>query len=137
MVQWQRDYVSDPRSVRDMRAFVREGCRQVWSEMSDDAALEELELAVSEAATNIILHGYHGEPNRPIELAVTVDDDQAQVTFRHLGDDFDPQSVPPPNFDASSESGYGMYLIQQSVDEVDYSRDEAGRCGIRLIKHRK
>ena len=137
MIELRREYESDPRRVCDMRAFVREGCRQFWSEPADDMAIGQLELAVSEAAGNIILHGHPGTPGPPIELVLTVDSERACVMFHYSGCDFDPQSVPPPAFDAASESGYGLYLIQQSVDEVQYSRDETGRCGIRLLKNRK
>lgn len=136
MIELRREYESDPRLVCDMRAFVREGCRQSWTEPTDDGAIGQLELVVSEAAGNIILHGYRETPAQPIELVLTVDSERACVMFHYWGCDFDPQTVPPPTFDAGSESGYGLYLIEQSVDEVQYSRDEAGRCEIRLIKHR-
>lgn len=136
MIELRREYECEPRRVCDMRAFVREGCRQCWTEPTDDTAIGELELAVSEAAGNIILHGHPGAPGQPIELALTVDSERAYVMFHYLGCDFDPQSIPPPAFDADSESGYGLYLIRQSVDDMQYSRDDAGRCEIRLIKHR-
>jgi anti-sigma regulatory factor (Ser/Thr protein kinase) len=137
MLESKREYLSDPCRVCDMRAFIREGCRQFWIDPEDDVAIGQLELAVSEAAGNIILHGHSGRPGQPIELALTVNSERACVTFHYPGCDFDPQSVPPPTFDAASESGYGLYLIQQSVDEVQYSRDETGRCAIRLLKNRK
>lgn len=136
MIELKREYESDPRRVCDMRAFVREGCRQSWTEPTDDEAIDQLELAVSEAAGNIILHGYRGTSGQPIELVLTVDSERACVVFHYPGCDFDPQAVPPPAFDAESESGYGLYLIQQSIDDVAYSCDETGRCGIRLVKNR-
>lgn len=136
MIELRREYESDPQRVCDMRAFVREGCRQSWTEPTDVAAIGQLELAVSEAAGNIILHGIRGTPGRPIELSLTIDSERACVMFHYIGCDFDPQSVPPPTFDAGSESGYGLYLIRQSVDDMQFSRDEAGRCEIRLVKNR-
>lgn len=137
MLRVQRDFLSDLRTIRDMRAFVREGCRQVWTSMSDDAAVAAIGLATGEAAANIILHVYHSEPNRPIGLAVTVDDEQARVALKYVGDAFDPRSVPLPDFDAGRESGYGLYLIDQSVDQVTWSSDDAGLCTMSLIKHRR
>jgi anti-sigma regulatory factor (Ser/Thr protein kinase) len=37
----------------------------------------------------------------------------------------------------SQESGFGIYLIIQSVDEVRYYRDERGRNCIALVKARR
>ena len=54
--------------------------------------------------------------------------------FDHLGDSFDPASVPPPAFDGSRETGFGVYLIASSVDDVRYSRDERGRNCVALTK---
>ncbi len=58
------------------------------------------------------------------------------MTLWHGGRGFDPQAAPPPVFDGSRESGFGLYLIQQSVDDVQYFREEHGRHGVRLIKKR-
>ena len=41
---------------------------------------------------------------------------------------------PPPALDGSRESGFGIYLITKSVDDVRYSRDERGRNCIALVK---
>jgi anti-sigma regulatory factor (Ser/Thr protein kinase) len=132
----QRDFPSDLHAVREVREFVCEACRQVWSRASDDAALDAIGLATGEAAANIILHAFRGEPDRSIEVTVAVDDREASVTMKYEGEDFDLRSVPPPDFDRGLESGYGVYLINRSVDEVACSRDEAGRCVMSLIKYR-
>lgn len=137
MGELRREYNCDPRLVGDMRGFVRDECRRQWTAPSDAVAIGQLELAVSEAAGNIILHGYRGTPGQPIELSLTVDGERACVTFYYAGCDFDPRSVPPPKFEADSESGFGMYLIQQSVNEIEFTRDATGRCGFRLVKNRR
>ena len=59
------------------------------------------------------------------------------IRLHHLGDPFDPSTVPPPALDGSQESGFGIYLITQSVDEVRYYRDERGRNCIALVKVRR
>jgi anti-sigma regulatory factor (Ser/Thr protein kinase) len=58
------------------------------------------------------------------------------IRLRHLGDPFDPSTAPPPALDGSRESGFGAYIIAQSVDEVRYYRDERGRNCIVLTKFR-
>lgn len=137
MVELRRRFSGNPQLVCEMRAFVRNGCREVWNEPSDISAIAQLELAVSEAASNIILHGLQDPSGGLIELALNVEDQQACVTFLYSGCEFSPKSVPAPDFAGCAESGYGLYLIQQSVDEVHFSRDDAGHCTIRFIKNRK
>jgi serine/threonine-protein kinase RsbW len=136
MVWSARQFESDLRQLSAMRAFVREGCRCAWGERASDETLIRLELAVDEAATNIIRHAYGGESGRPIELVIEADEDQVRVSLYHLGRDFDPRAVQPPVFDGSREGGFGLYLIEQAVDEVCYFHDDQGRCGIRLVKKR-
>ena len=58
----------------------------------------------------------------------------SSIRLHHLGDSFDPAAVSPPALDGSRESGFGIYLITNSVDEVRYSRDERGRNCIALVK---
>ena len=59
---------------------------------------------------------------------------KVSMRLHHLGDPFDPSKVPPPRLDGSQESGFGVYLITQSVDEVRYYRDERGRNCIASTK---
>jgi phosphoserine phosphatase RsbU/P len=143
MVELRRHFPGKPSQISVIREFVRTGCRRVWKEASDNKAISQLELAVSEAASNIILHGLQEPPGElteqrlNIELILDIDAQQACITFLYPGCEFLPQAVPKPDFTGVSESGYGLYLIQQSVDEVHYSRNDAGLCTIRFIKNRK
>lgn len=136
MVEQRRHFPGNPQRISEMRSFIKEGCRQVWKETSDISAISQLELAVSETASNIILHGLQGPPDESIELVLNIDDCQASVAFLYTGCAFEPQSVPPPDFSGHAESGYGLYLIGESVDDVHFSRDDAGVCTILFIKNR-
>jgi len=136
MVELRRQFSGNPVRISEMRDFIRAGCRSVWSEPSDDSAISQLELAVSEAGSNIVLHGLEGQPERSIELSLNLDDQQACVTFMYAGCAFAPHTVPNPDFSGNAESGYGLYLIQRSVNDVSFSRDDAGLCTIRLVKNR-
>ena len=136
MVHLRQEFMSDPRQLTDMRAFVRDACRQAWGAEADAAAVARLELALAEATANVMLHAYQRQPDRSIELVVEANEQQVCVTIYHCGQGFDPAQAPPPVFDGSKETGYGLYLIEQCVDEVTHLRDERGRCGIRLVKNR-
>ena len=136
MVELRRQFPGKPDLISDMRDFVREGCCDVWNEASDVQTISQLELAVSEAASNIVLHGLQGQSGELIDLTLNIENQQARVTFLYQGCEFMPQAVPKPDFTGHAESGYGLYLIRQSVDEVNFSRDDAGRCTMCLIKNR-
>jgi serine/threonine-protein kinase RsbW len=136
MVQQRRDFSSDLRQVVAMRAFLREVVLPVWDAEADEEALARLELALDEAATNVIRHAYRGEQEKPIEMLVDVVPDRIRVALYHLGEDFDPEAAPPPAFDGSREGGFGLYMIRECVDEVRYFRDERDWRGVLLVKNR-
>jgi serine/threonine-protein kinase RsbW len=100
----------------------------------DRDTIAQLELAVTEAASNVIKHAYNGRDDQWIQLDAEAFAGHVSIRLHHLGDSFDPAEVPPPAFDGSRESGFGIYLITKSVDDVRYFRDERGRNCIALIK---
>jgi sigma-B regulation protein RsbU (phosphoserine phosphatase) len=125
------EIASDLSQLGRVREFVRTVCR---SRPMDDESESALELAVNEAASNIIKHAYHGGSGQCIRLEAHFPPDRISILLSHLGDPFDPASAPPPALDGSRESGFGTYIIAQSVDEVRYYRDEHGRNYIALAK---
>ncbi len=136
MVETTCTFPSDLRQLAAMRSFLKDACRRAWAVASDDEVLGQLELAMYEAATNIIRHAYEGQSGKPIYLTIEADDASARVTLAHHGCAFQPESVPEPSFDGSRFGGFGVYMIEKLVDEVQYTRDEAGRTAIRLFKSR-
>jgi sigma-B regulation protein RsbU (phosphoserine phosphatase) len=125
---------SDLADLRRSRAFVRDFCRMLPEGLLDEDEVAGLELAVNEAASNIMKHAYHGRTDQRIELEADAVPDCVTIRLHHVGDVFDPAIVRPPALDGSRESGFGIYLIANSVDDVRYSRDEHGKHCIALIK---
>jgi PAS domain S-box-containing protein len=126
---------SDLKELRRAREFVRLFCRDL-AEPLDEDSVDKLELAVNEAASNIMKHAYQGCTDQLIEIDAVAFPDQVSVRLHHLGDPFDPSTTSPPVLDGSQESGFGIYLITQSVDETRYYRDERGRNCVALVKVR-
>jgi sigma-B regulation protein RsbU (phosphoserine phosphatase) len=127
---------SDLRDLSRAREFVRAFCRALPGSPLDEDREAELELAVNEAASNVMKHAYHGRADQRIHLEAEAFGDHVAVRLHHLGDPFDPSAVPPPAFDGTRESGFGVYLITRSVDDVRYYRDERGGNCIALVKRR-
>ena len=129
------ELASDLKELSRARAFVRDVCSRIEDPPAAET-IDQLELAVTEAASNIMRHAYAGRSDRPIDLVAEAYDDRIVLRLHHLGQSFDPASVRPPVFDGSQEGGFGMYIIGQVVDEVRYHRDERGRHCIAMIKKR-
>jgi anti-sigma regulatory factor (Ser/Thr protein kinase) len=128
---------SDLKQLRQVREFVRAFCRNLPGPPLDEDSVAALELAVDEAASNIMEHAYHGREDQSIHVEAEAFPGRVEIQLHHFGNAFDPSTAPPPLFDGSRDSGFGVYIIAKSVDEVRYSRDERGRNCIALVKARK
>jgi serine/threonine-protein kinase RsbW len=135
MPQQSREYPCHLAQLAAMRGFVLAECGRAWTTQGEES-LDQLLLAVHEAATNIIRHGYADDAGRPIRLVLEIESDRAHLWFSYPGRHFDPEQVAPPAFDGTRDGGFGVYLIRQLVDEVHYTRDTAGMCAIHLVKKR-
>jgi sigma-B regulation protein RsbU (phosphoserine phosphatase) len=131
------DIGSDLKQLRQVREFVRSFCRNLPDPPLDEDSVAALELAVDEAASNIMEHAYHGREDQPIHVDAKAFPGRVEIQLHHFGDAFDPSTATPPLFDGSRDSGFGVHIISKNVDEVRYSRDERGRNCIALVKTRK
>jgi phosphoserine phosphatase RsbU/P len=131
-----RTYSSELSQLAAMREFVGDACRQAWNTPADEPAILELQLALTEAAANVIRHAYQGQPGQPIEVTAEASADRIRVLLHHRGLPFDPEAAPPPDFDGSREGGFGVYMMDRLADEVTHSRAEDGRSAVCLVKCR-
>ena len=128
---------SDLNELGRARAFVRDVCRTLPGPALEEESVSQLELAITEAASNVMRHAYRGRPEQLIQLDAEVFADRIVLRLHHLGETFDPGAVKTPAFDGSQDGGFGMYIIARSVDDVQYYRDDRGRNCISLVKNRK
>jgi sigma-B regulation protein RsbU (phosphoserine phosphatase) len=119
------------------REFVRAFCHGLSGPPVDEDSVDALELAVNEATSNIIKHAYHGRRNQWIHLEGEAFENHLLFRLHHLGDPFDPSKTPPPVLDGSLESGFGLFIIARTTDDVRYYRDKRGRNCVELVKIRK
>lgn len=106
-----------------VRRFVSDlGAREFGNRLDQDR-LDQLMLAADEAYANIIQHGHRGRPAEPIAVSADTQQDAALIRFSYRGPAFDPSEAAQPSFDGSRSSGFGLYIIRQSVDRVTYDGD--------------
>jgi anti-sigma regulatory factor (Ser/Thr protein kinase) len=127
---------SDLRYLCQAREFVNSFCRSLPGSPPNQESVSALELAVNEAACNIMKHAYHGRSDRWIYMEGEAFPSRIVIRLYHLGDPFDPAGLAPPALDGSRESGFGTYIISKSTDDVRYYRDERGMNCISLVKVR-
>lgn len=102
-----------------------------------------LQLAVYEICANIAMHGYQiceanaGDPELcRINTVFTVAQEPLRlvIDMYDTGCSFDIARVPEPNLAEPQARGYGLYLIRQLLDEVEYESLEE-RNHWRLTKY--
>ncbi|GAA2605137.1 MULTISPECIES: ATP-binding protein [Streptomyces] len=104
-----------------------------------ESSLYRLRLAADELATNIVLHGYHGEPGE-ITVEGGIDPGEVWVRFQDDAPAFDPrQGMRAPALDvplAQREiGGLGVFLAFTAVDVFAYEL-VAGRNVSTLVMRR-
>jgi serine/threonine-protein kinase RsbW len=107
----------------------------------DTRAVQEVQLAVDEACSNIIEHAYGGQICGDIECTCCVDEDALVTTLADHGAPFDLDSVPEPDLDAPledrTEGGLGVFLIRRLMDEIHYQFTPQSRNVLTLVKRRE
>lgn len=123
-------------SLSDFREFLRMKCAALPGVTEE--ILYDIQLAVDEACTNIITHGYADMDPGSIILDLEIDADKLTTSLTDFGHAFEPGSAPVPDVDAPIEErelgGFGLFFIQQSVDHMEYRVTEDGNT-MTLIKY--
>ncbi len=114
------------------RAFVRPHAERAGFR---PPALGEIELAVTEAVSNVIRHAYSGDRSREVTVEVTVGEHDLVVEVVDQGPP--PENLPDkePDLENPGSGGYGLYLIRTVMDEVQWSRQPRGNV-LRLRRRR-
>jgi anti-sigma regulatory factor (Ser/Thr protein kinase) len=121
-------------SLPKFRALIDDACRAA---AVDDASCYDIKLAVEEACTKIIKHGYAGLEPGSIVLSLQYGNRQLVVRLTDFGHPFEPSEPPAPDAEEALETGhidgFGLYFIYRSVDQVSYD-SSAGSNTLTLIK---
>jgi serine/threonine-protein kinase RsbW len=101
-----------------------------------DKQILDMQLAIEEAVTNSIRHGYRGSPGL-ITIHTEDGPDALNVEITDHAPPFDPLAMPDPDITSSLEErrvgGLGIHLIRQVTDTVTY-RYEQGKNILTLTK---
>jgi serine/threonine-protein kinase RsbW len=104
----------------------------------DSKDVYAVKLAVDEACTNIIEHGYGGEGIGNIECSYHYDANCITIELRDWGTEFCPGDVPDPDYSVPLEElqlrGAGLFLMRKLMDDVRFSFNNEGGNLLVLVK---
>ena len=125
--RYQLTRAAELESLSVFRQFISDCCGR--HDVPDETVFD-LKLAVDEACTNIIQHGYEGMDPGSIILSFRIESDRILVQITDFGHIFEPAEAPKPDVEAALEDrplgGLGLYLIYQTMDNIDYQSSEDG-----------
>jgi phosphoserine phosphatase RsbU/P len=128
---------SDLKDLEKASRFARDFVQKRISPPLSEERSWQFEIAVNEAVANIIKHAYEGASGGRIRIVADAFPDRVEVRLHHWGHAFDGTAASPPKLDGTEESGYGLFLMDQSLDRVAYSTGEHGKSTISLVKFRR
>jgi serine/threonine-protein kinase RsbW len=106
-----------------------------------DVEVYAVQLAVDEAATNIIEHGYGQECPSRIDVSCEFLNDGLKVVIYDDAEPFDLSLVPQPAINVSLDDikprGLGIFLMRKMMDEVTYESSTDMGNTLTMIKHHK
>jgi anti-sigma regulatory factor (Ser/Thr protein kinase) len=134
----QLKLVSDPRFLCGARELVASVAERLGF---SDEACAQLKLAVDEALSNVIRHGYGKRMDGPIWLGVrpvhnaqgvsaitiVIEDEAKQV---------DPNEIRGRDLSEVRPGGLGVHIIHEVMDEVRYEKREGAGMRLTMTKHR-
>jgi serine/threonine-protein kinase RsbW len=112
---------------------VAAACKLVGDGRRDRGFDDQVVSAFGESFNNVTLHAYDGKLTGEVEIQIDVSTDGITVRLMDHGTAFDPSAVPDPDLDALPESGMGLYIMKQFMDEVSY---QAGTPNV-LLMHKR
>ncbi len=109
-----------------LREFIEHACIHM---RLDENTTSAFKLAVDEACTNIITHGYKGQDPGPIKLTFERESDKVKLSIYDEGKTFDPDDTKAADTESDWEErpigGLGLFLIKEVMDDIHYEGEQA------------
>jgi serine/threonine-protein kinase RsbW len=94
----------------------------------DEVAIGRCQLAVDEACTNIIEHGYQGEDVGRIDIKCEAGNGELVITIADNAKPFDAREVPERELKTNIEDmqigGLGLFFIRKVMDAVEFTTQD-------------
>lgn len=134
-IEWIAEFDACIESLKKINEFIH-----IFLKMGNlgDSVFFDFKLAIEEIFINIIEHGLMEQQNERISIELKIDRESVEVQISDNGKMFNPLTISDPDFedtaDMRSLGGIGIFLMKQSVDNVEYRRAE-NRNILTIKKH--
>ena len=126
---------NDTKHLTVVREFIARLIQQSALSKEDE---NKIILAVDEAVTNVIEHGYDNQNDGSIEIDVVSSPSSFKITIRDTGKVFNPTSTPSLNVQdhvkMGRKKGLGIFLMRQIMDEVKYTFRDGVKNELTMVK---
>ena len=129
----KKDFPVSSRSLKEVREFSKEVIGQ--SELLRDN-MDELVLAISEAAQNIVKHAYkdNQETTDKMQIKISFKNNKLEIGFFDKGKPVVEADIKHRSLDDIKPGGLGTYFIQQIMDEVVFKEATGWHNNLVLTK---
>ncbi len=97
---------------------------------------DDLKLCLNEAVGNVMLYGFADVAEPEIAVEISLDETSATAIVSDNGKPFDPMQRPAreklSDLEHDAIGGFGVQLIRQTADSVDYARTD-GHNRLRIV----
>lgn len=124
--RFQLKVTAEERHLAEIRDFVQEVGEKL---LIPQKILANTKLAVDEACTNVVKHGYKGSSGF-IEIVITGNGREFSIAIHDTGKSFDLRNVKSPDLkmyvETRKRGGLGVFIMNQLMDEVRYRAGHDG-----------
>ena len=111
-----KEFPVDSSSLKEIRSFARE---VLAKDPMFQNSMDDVVLALAEAAQNIVKHAYSGQPTGDkMKVKIKFDNNQLIIELFDKGSPAIPQNIKPRKLDDIKAGGLGTFFIGQIMDEV-------------------
>lgn len=125
MIAQEKIFKSNPELLPEIEKYILDSLRDI---KISEAKLNNIELAVAEAAANSILHGNKNDISKNVFIKILVNSKILSISFKDEGEGFDPNDVPDPTIPENilKGSGRGIHIMKTLVDDIKYVFSDDG-----------
>ena len=115
-IEEHKEFAVESSSLKDVRSFARE---VLAKDPLFQNSMDDVVLALAEAAQNIVKHAYSGQPTGDkMKVEIRFKDNQLIIELFDKGSPAIPQNIKPRKLDDIKAGGLGTFFIGQIMDEV-------------------
>ena len=129
---------AEPSNLCVVRAAVRKAIEVAGL---GEQEIDGVALALDEALSNVIQHGYGGACSKPIIVKLnrlagsTNKAGGVELIVRDFGEQVDPSNIKSRDLEEIRPGGLGVHIIRSVMDEVEYSCPNDGGMQLRMVKY--